>query len=209
MQTHLLNTNSGPTRRGFLLAGVSALVAGLAWPRAALALNEREAEALVDRVVADINATIGAGRSESWMIGQFEQIFANYANVPAIAQQVLGPLARAASASQMRRYTSAFQGYVARKYGKRFREFIGGQVTVQGATARRSYYEVKTVARLQGRPPFNVSFRVAEFGGRSLFFDMLIEGISLIKSEREEMNALLEQRRRNLDQLIADLPRLG
>jgi ABC-type transporter MlaC component len=38
---------------------------------------------------------------------------------------------------------------------------------------------------------------------------MRIEGISVIKIEKEEIGGLLDQRRGNLDQLIADLSRLG
>jgi len=206
MPIHLQNTNNGLTRRGLLVGGATmmAMTAIPAW-----ALTANSAQALVDKVVNEINAIIGSGQSEQRMIKRFEKLFAQYANVPAIAQQVLGPPARSASPAQLRKYTAAFQGYMSRKYGKRFREFIGGYVSVQGARASKSYFEVLTSAKLAGRAPFAVTFRVASFGNKDLFFDMLIEGISLIKSERVEMNALLEQRKGNLDRLTADLKSLG
>jgi len=40
------------------------------------------------------------------------------------------------------------------------------------------------------------------------FIDMKIEGISLIKSERAEIGAMLDKRGGNLDKLIADLRKM-
>ena len=67
------------------------------------------------------------------MIRDFERMLARYADMPVIAQSVLGPPARSASRSELRAFTEAFQGYIARKYGRRFREFIGGTITVTGS----------------------------------------------------------------------------
>ena len=130
-------TSNNQTRRA-VLGGMAALGAFAAFP--ALALTDGEARNLIDRAVTDITTVINSGRSESAMYGEFEKIFARYADVPTIARSALGPDARSASASQMRAFSDAFQGYMARKYGKRFREFIGGTVTVQDSRAVKSFF---------------------------------------------------------------------
>ena len=38
-----------------------------------------------------------------------------------------------------------------------------------------------------------------------MFFDIIIEGISLLKTERTEIGAMLDKRRGNIDQLTQDL----
>ena len=114
---------------------------------------------------------------------------------------------RAASASQKRAFTQAFQGYVGRKYGKRFREFIGGRIEVQDAKQVKSFYEVRTITTITGHAPFEVVFVVSDHNGR--FIDMKIEGISLVKSERSEIGAMLDRRRGDLNKLIADLKTAG
>lgn len=199
-------SNFSLTRRGALagLGGFATLVA-LSGP--ALALSAAQAEALIDKVVADINRIIASGKSEAAMIRDFEKVFANYADVGRIALLVLGPDGRAASAAQKRAFTQAFQGYVGRKYGKRFREFIGGRIEVQGARAVKSFYEVQTMTTISGHAPFEVVFIVSDQNGR--FIDMKIEGISLVKSERSEIGAMLDRRRGDLDKLIADLKSAG
>jgi phospholipid transport system substrate-binding protein len=195
------------SRRGFA-AGVAAAVAFTVLPRAALALTADAAKSLVDKTVADINSIISSGKSEKAMLSDFEKLFTRYADVPAIARSVLGPAAREASKGQLSAYTKAFQGYISRKYGRRFREFVGGRIEVADARAVKSYFEVVSTAILQGEAPFEVRWHVSDKSGKSLFFNIIIEGVNMLASERTEMGALLDQRGGDLDRLIADLKSL-
>ncbi len=193
--------------RRVVLGGLSAL--GIAAATPALSLSADAARDLITRAVADINAVINSGQSESAMYRDFEAIFRRYADVPTIARSALGPDARSASRAQLNAFADAFTGYIARKYGKRFREFIGGQITVRGAQPVKSFLEVRATADLPGQAPFAVTFLVSDRSGRDLFFDLLIEGISLLKTERTEIGAMLDQRRGDIDLLIRDLRTAG
>ena len=194
-------------RRHFM-ASAAALIAASGAP--AFALNDAEASALVGKLTAEITAVINSGKSQNAMFKEFERLFTKYADVNTIARVTLGPPARSASAAQMKAYTTAFRGYISRKYGKRFREFIGGKLEVKGARKIRDrQYEVKTVALLQGEAPFDVTFLVSDQSGKDLFFDMLIEGISLLKAEKSEIGSLLDKNRGDLDKMIAALKTAG
>lgn len=192
------------SRRGFAVA-LAAAAALTALPRPALALTAEAAKQLVDRTVADVNRIINSGKSESAMLKDFEQLFVRYADVPTIARSVLGTAARSASKAQLSAFTTAFQGYISRKYGRRFREFQGGRIDVAEAKALKSYFEVVSTARLKGQQPFEVRWHVSDKSGKSLFFNIIIEGVNMLSSERAEMGALLDQRGGDLDRLIADL----
>ncbi len=187
------------------------LAAGLvtAGARPVLALTSSRANDLILRVVAEINTVINSGKSESAMYAEFERLFRRYADVATISRSTLGADARRASPAQLAAFADAFAGYMSRKYGKRFREFIGGEIVVQSASEVKSFYEVKALAKLRGQAPFEVSFLVSDKSGKDLFFDLLIEGISLLKTERTEIGAMLDKRRGDLDQLIRDLPKAG
>lgn len=195
------------SRREFGLTLVAA-VAMTALPHPALALTADAAKALVDKTVADINSIINSGKSEGAMLKDFEKLFTRYADVPAIARSVLGTAARSASKAQLSAYTKAFQGYISRKYGRRFREFEGGKIDVAEARAVKSYFEVISTARLRGEAPFEVRWHVSDKSGKDLFFNIIIEGVNMLASERTEMGALLDQRGGDLDRLIADLKTL-
>ncbi len=195
------------TRRGFG-AGFAAGAVTLAMPRVALALTVDDARTLVGRTIDGVNSIINSGKSESAMLGDFEKLFARYADVPVIARSALGVAAKSASKAQLSAFTKAFQGYISRKYGRRFREFIGGRIEVTGAKPLKSYFEVVSVAYLQGEAPFDLRWHVSDKSGKDLFFNIIIEGVNMLASERAEIGALLDKRKGNLDQLIADLKSL-
>ena len=203
--TPMLTLNKQPiARRSFLLGLTSTMVAGPAF-----ALDKARATQLVDRLVAEINRTINFGGSEAKLLRAFENIFAQYADVNIIARSALGPAARSASSSELSAFILAFRGYIARKYGKRFQEFIGSEIVVKGTKNRGKFFEVDASVRLNGITPFEVSFRVSDRSGENLFFDIIIEGISLLSSERVEIGALLDSRNGNIARLTRDLVNLG
>ena len=161
------NNHSMMSRRRFA-AGFALGSVAMALPLPSLALTVGDAKAMIDKAVSEINATIASGKSETAMYGDFERIFSRYADVSAIAQRALGPRARQASKAQMAAFTKAFQGYISRKYGRRFREFIGGKIEVVDARPIKSYYEVISTATLQGHrcTPAEKLFR-SDLGGPS------------------------------------------
>ena len=197
-----------PSRRTVLVTA-SAAVAALAMPGGAFALTTDQARALIDKLVGEINAVIASGKSEGAMIKDFENIFSRYADVNFIALSTLGPAGRGANKAVLGDYVTAFRGYLSRKYGKRFREFIGGKIEVKTARPIKAGYEVRTTAYLSGQAPFEVVFLVSDKSGKDKFFNMFIEGVSLLQTERTEMGAMLDKRKGNIDQLIADLSKIG
>lgn len=199
---------SNLSRRSFLSAGTAACAAALL-PVRAFALNNAEAEVLVGKVVTDINRVIASGKSLNAMIADFESIFRKYADVNVIAYSTLGADARRMSAAQKKAFVQAFRGYIGRKYGKRFKEFEGGRIEVKGTRKVKSWHEVKSIAYLKGEAPFEVLFLVSDRSGKDLFFDMVIEGVSLRLSERTEIGSMLDRRNGDIDALIADLRQAG
>lgn len=200
--------NKQLNRRHFSTLALTGLLT-TAFPLSAFALTENEAKSLVNDVVGDISRVIESGKSENAMLRDFERIFVQYGDVPIMARYALGVEARSASAAQLRQFTNAFQGYISRKYGRRFREFIGGEVTVRNARKIKAGYEVRTSVKLRGSAPFEVTFLVSDKSGSGKFFNMFIEGVNLLLTERTEIGAMLDARKGNLNQLIKDLDKVG
>ncbi len=201
-------TQTKLTRRNMLL-GSAATLAAAPFASPALALSNNQASTHVDKVVAAINKVIASGKSESGMVKEFEKIFVKYSDVNYLASYALGVEGRRASSGQKRSFAKAFQGYIARKYGKQFRSFIGGRLVVKNTKTVKNHVEVKTVAHLKGQAPFDVTFFVSDKTGKVLFYNMFIEGISLLLTERTEIGSMLDRRKGNLDTLIKDLKSAG
>ncbi len=194
------------TRRGFLgLMGAG--LAMIATP--ARALDTNEAKALIQRSLDEVYAVINSGQPPAQMYQAFEAIFARYADVDIIARSALGPAARQATASELSAYRQAFQGYIGRKYGKRFHEFIGSKIEVTGAKPVKSFFAVTSTAYLKGRSPMEVEWHVSDKSGKSRYFNIIIEGVNMLASERAEIGAMLARRNGDMAGLTADLQKAG
>jgi len=106
---------------------------------------------------------------------------------------------------QMDRFTEIYSVYVSHKYGRRFREFIGGKIVVQKSRPIKSFFEVETLAHIKGWEPFTVSFLVSNKSGKLLFFNIFIEGINMLLSERTEIGAMLDKSGGNIKKVMKDL----
>ena len=199
-----------PTRRT-LLTGAAALML-LATP--ARATTEAEARALVDAVARELTDIVNSGGGQAQMIARFEGVFDRFADMPVIARSVLGPVARSASAAQLRRFTQVYRGYLARKYGRTlFGGYVGGEIGVTGVRQSGTVYSVQSVARMRrrtgGTERLDVVWQVSSRSPEARFFNMIIDGVNFFAIEREEVPAMLDARGGSLDRLIADLPGLG
>lgn len=210
MRTPMMSNDVSPdlSRRGFVVGATAVGLLPLA-PRAAAALTTAQAQALVGRLVSELSGIMNSGKSEGAIIRDFERLLGRYGDMPIIAQTILGVPWRSASGGQRRAFTSALQGYLARKYGRQFREFIGLQIEVDRARQVRSFFEVKSTARVPGRSPFELIFLVSDRSGQDKFFNMIVEGINLRTTENTEIGALLDQQRGNMDAMIAELRQRG
>ncbi|WP_240512256.1 phospholipid-binding protein MlaC [Pseudoruegeria sp. SK021] len=197
--------NDTQLSRRSILAGLTTLTL---LPSAAMALSDSQAEALVTSLVQDITTTINSGKSTTALYAEFEKIFEKYADVPTIARFSLGAAARSASAADLKAYTNAYAGYIARKYGRRFQEFVGGKIIVKGAKTQKSLVVVAATADLRGQAPFAVNFQVSDRSGRAAFINVVIEGVDMLITERTEIGALLDSVGGSIPQLTAKLKTL-
>lgn len=192
-------------RRRFVRGLALGAIALAALPRAGQAYSPQQAEVLVGQLVDEINKVINSGKSEAAIYKDFERIFGKYADVEGIALIALGADRKRATPAQLAAYEKAFAGYIARKYGKRFREFIGGRLEVTESKAVKSYFEVKTMAYLRGEDPFDVTFLVSDRSGAPKFFNMFIEGVNMVLTEKTEIGAMLDRQKGSIDGLIKQL----
>ena len=195
--------------RRSVLVGALALGMFPAFVGKSYALNKSEAESLVSALTQDIFKVINSGKPEKAMLRDFEKVFVRYADVPVIARSSLGIARRSATKSQLNSYTKVFQGYLTRKYGKRFREFIGAEIEVKKSRQTKRGYLVTSNVKLKGSSPFIVDWQVSDASGRNKMFDLIIEGISMLTLEREEIGAMLDRRGGDLNKLIAHLKTAG
>lgn len=205
-----MHSNDIRTGRRAVMAGLGAVGLAAVLPAPARALTTNQAVDLVNKIVVELLQVVKSSETEAQALSRFEQIFVRYGDVPVIARAVLGQPWRAASASQQQAFVAAFRGYLARKYGKQFREFRDAAVRVTSAVDRGNKgVVVSSTLTYGGKPPIAVDWQVSDASGQAKMFNLFIEGISMLSTERSEVRAMLEANRNSIDALIADLNRRG
>ena len=138
-----------------------------------------------------------------------DRLLLPYFDVDHSARLVLGKHWRTASAAQRERFIDAFYGSLMSNYGDALLEFTGDQIRVlpSNVAADAVSAVVRTeVRRSNGtRVPVNYSLRKTESGWK--VWDVIIEGISYVKSFREDFGSEIDQK--GLDAVIDRLAAQG
>ena len=198
-----MRTSEPITRRG-ALALIAAAAALAAAPAAAQATAR--ATALVETLAADLTRIVNSGRSTQQIYGDFERLLARYADMPAVSASVLGPPWRGASQGQKQAFVAAFQGYLSRKYGAQFDEYQNARIEVTAARdGGKAGVLVQTRVVRPRQQAVAVDWQISERSGQARVVNLVIEGVSMLATERAEIGAMLEASGGSIDGLIGQL----
>lgn len=201
-------------RRGLLggiAAGVAAgAIAGLV-PGPARALSADEASRFVESTIEEVAALLEAPGDAARRAAELRAIMEKRAAMPEIARFVAGRAWRTMSEEQQARFVEAFTGFISSVYARRFNEYAGevpekNLFTLGGvADAGQKGMLVRTRINRAGEAPVIVEWLVSDRPGRPVIADIVIEGVSLLITQRDEIGSMLDARRGDVDELIEHL----
>ena len=193
-----------------VLAVIAGATAGLA-PSLSYALSEDEATAHVQITIDEISALVDSPGDSASKASRLLAIMERRAAMPQIARFAAGIAWRGMNDDQQTRFVAAFGTFISRIYAGRFQEYAGGGPPGEGfkigrvIDAGRKGMLVKTSIIRTGAAPVVVEWLVTDRPGRIVITDFVIEGISMLITEREEIGSMLEARGGDVEKLIADL----
>lgn len=159
-------------------------------------------DAMTARLTAD-KAKIAASSAHVEAI--VRELVLPHVDSDAVARRVLAKHWKGATEDQQKRFTSEFQSYLVRFYAKAFANYDGEQINIVGTSEldERGNATVKTEILRKNGQPIPVAYRMAPAGDSWKMYDVVIEGISLVQSKRDEFGPLITSK--GLDKVIADL----
>jgi phospholipid transport system substrate-binding protein len=130
---------------------------------------------------------------------------------PRIAQFVLGPYWRRASPAEQQQFLKLFKNYVLVVYSTRLADLNGETFRVRGSRAEAEGVTVSTEFFTPGHPaPLRVDWRVMTDGGGLKIADVVVEGISMLVTQRSEFASVIRRHGGSLGGLLAVMrARLG
>ena len=192
------------------LAAMVAVFAGLA-PSLSHALSEDEATAHVQVTINEVSSLIdGSGNKAAKARGLLE-IMERRAAMPQIARFAAGRSWRSMNDDQQTRFVAVFGPFMSAIYAGRFQEYAGNGDSSEAfrmgrvIDAGRKGMLVKTTIVRVGEASVEVEWLVTDRPGRVVIADIVIEGVSMLVTEREEVGGMLEARGGDVEKLIEDL----
>jgi phospholipid transport system substrate-binding protein len=196
-----MKTNN-KTRRFVMMSFLG--IAGL-YASPVFAFKKSDAEKLIKGLTNDVLGAVNEQKSEDELFSRFEEIFSKYADVPLIARKALGPTWRGLSKTQRSAYVSAFKGYMARYYGKRFEEFLGAEIIVTNARKTSGGFLVGSNIILKDGSSYQAQWHVIDARGKYLMYNLFLEGVSVLSDVRVQIGSMLDKRAGSIDRLIEHL----
>lgn len=134
-----------------------------------------------------------------------EEMFENSVDLNWVARFVLGKHWRDATEQQRQQYVKYYKAFVIGNFTGQLVQYSGQQYEIRQVMPEGEPGEFLLTIELQNanEPPVYLDYRIREKNGRYYIFDIMIEGVSLITTQRSEFNSVVSSK--GLDFLISAL----
>jgi phospholipid transport system substrate-binding protein len=127
-------------------------------------------------------------------LARFRQLFHADFDGPGIARFVLGRYWRNASEQEQQEFLKLFEDYVVFVYGTRLSNFSGETFKIRGTRADEAGTVVSTdIISPGGEAPIKVDWRLISDKGAFKINDVIIEGISMLATQRSEFASVIQR----------------
>lgn len=126
-----------------------------------------------------------------------------------VSRRVLAKHYKNANAVQQKQFAAEFEAFLIRFYARAFANYDGEDIVFDGAPEidARGNAVVKTNIVRKNNQVIPVAYRLSPVADSWKVYDVVVEGISLVQSKKEEFNPLIESK--GLDQVITDLRKIN
>jgi phospholipid transport system substrate-binding protein len=139
-------------------------------------------------------------------VARFRLLLTEAFDVPAIGRFVLGRYWRIASESERAEYLKLFEDYIVQTYVQRFNDFAGAQLKVLQTRPGQETEVISTMeAVLPSRPAARFDVRMRREDGQFKIFDVVVEGISMSVTQRDDFAAVIQRSGGKVEGLLASL----
>lgn len=133
----------------------------------------------------------------SLMIEQFDLIL--------MSRYILGVHWRRASAAQREEYAALFEAFIVQTYSSRLGNYGGQTMLIKTARTAGKDTVVTSIIQGPGAPTVRVDWRVRGNEGAYRVVDIIIEGASMVITQRDEFASVIRRSGGKLDGLLARL----
>ena len=195
------------TRRHLIMGAALLAFSSWALPPAFAQSADSGASAFIQKLGNEaINAFANKSQPRPQAMAKFKELLNDGFDVPYIGRWVLGRYWNQATPQQQQEYLRLFEQLIVKTYAERFLEYSGETFKITGARPEGDTDTMVTtqVIRPNG-PPVAVDWRVRKRDGSYKIIDVVVEGVSMGVTQRQEFASVIQQNGGRIDGLIQAL----
>ena len=167
-----------------------------------------EADVFVQSTVNRASQVLSKNISKEEKINQLKSIAKETVDIRGVGFYSLGPIRKALNDSQKIQYIKLFEGYFLKSFSSRLSEYTNPEIEVKGKKVLNKNYTIvnSLLVGTSERPEVKIDWRVyTKDPENPLIRDLIIEGLSLARTQKEEFSSILSSNNGDINALFITL----
>jgi phospholipid transport system substrate-binding protein len=167
-----------------------------------------EPDVFIQSTVNRAAKTLGGILTKEERVEKLKEIAKDTVDINGIGFYSLGAYRKNLTEDQINKYEAAFSEYFLKSFSSRLAEYSNPKIEVNSKNVVNENYTIvlSTLAGTNSRPEVKIEWRVYTKNPNNLQIrDLIIEGLSLARTQKEEFASIMNSNDGNIDVLIENL----
>ena len=174
--------------------------------------NSIEPDIFVQSTVNRASKLLSENISKEEKISQLKQIAKDTVDIRGIGFYTLGSIRKNLNDDQKKKYLELFENYFLKSFSSRLAEYTNPEIDVYGKEVlNKNYTIVNSILKATDeRPEIKIDWRIYTKNlDNPLIRDLIIEGLSLARTQKEEFASVLNTNNGNIESLFETLKKFS
>ena len=167
-----------------------------------------EPKKFVQSVANEASLILTKNFTKEQKIEKLRSIAKKSVDIKGIGFYTLGSHRKNLSASQKEEYSKLFESYFLKSFASRLSEYTDPKINVTGSKKLNEKYTIisSVLVATDKRPEVKIDWRIyTKNPDEPLIRDLIIEGLSLARTQKEEFNSIIQSNDGNINALFTGL----
>jgi len=167
-----------------------------------------EADVFIQSTVNRAAETLNGSFTKDQRIEKLKEIAKETVDIKGIGLYSLGSYRKNLSKDQLKNYINIFEEYFLKSFSSRLAEYSNPEIEVNSKKKLNENYTIvsSTLVATDSRPEVKIEWRVYTKNPENLLIrDLIIEGLSLARTQKEEFSSIINSNDGNIEALLKNL----
>ena len=170
--------------------------------------NAIEPDVFVQSTVNRASATLSKDISKKEKMLELQELARDTVDISGIGLYTLGKYRKEINEDQKKKYSELFENYFLKSFSSRLSEYSNPKINVVSKDKKNEKYTIVSsiLVATKDRPEVKIDWRIyTKNPEKPLIRDLIIEGLSLARTQKEEFASIIKSNENNIEALFQNL----